>query len=81
MMPQQQTAASPQIQQIKNMMRMVQMSNNKSATLQTLIAQNPGLKNIINLVNSKGMSMEQVFYALAQQRGIDPQVILNELNS
>lgn len=72
---------SPQMQQIKNMMHMVQMSNNPQAAMQTLIAQNPGLKNIIQAVSGKGMSMQQVFYALAQQRGVDPQVILNELNS
>lgn len=57
------------------------MSNNKQAALQSLIAQNPGLKNIVGMVNSKGMNMEQVFYALAQQRGIDPQTVLNELLS
>lgn len=67
--------------QIKNMMRMVQMSSNPQAALQSIVAQNPGIKNIINTVSSKGMSMEQVFYALAQQRGVDPQIILNELRS
>ena len=69
------------MQQIKNMMHMVQASPNPNAALQNLIAQNPGMQNIINLVNSKGMSMEQVFYALARQRGVDPQTVLNELNS
>ena len=57
------------------------MSSNPQATFQSIVAQNPGIKNIINTVSSKGMSMEQVFYALAQQRGVDPQIILNELRS
>lgn len=37
----------------------------------------PEMKNIINLVNQSGGSAKDVFYRLAQQKGVDPNNILD----
>ena len=67
------------MQQIKNLMRTVQMSANPQFALQQIINQNPNLKNILNLANSNGADLQQLFYAMAQQKGVDPQQVLREL--
>ena len=70
---------NPQMQQIKNLMRTVQMSANPQLALQQIINQNPNLKNILNLANSNGVNLQQLFYTMAQQKGADPQQVLREL--
>ena len=70
---------NPQMQQIKNLMRTVQMSANPQLALQQIINQNPNLKNVLNLANSNGVNLQQLFYTMAQQKGVDPQQVLREL--
>lgn len=70
-----------QIQQIKNLMSMVQMSTDPNAALANLINQNPTVKNLIMLAKSNGSDLQQVFYTLAQQRGVNPNDIINALRS
>lgn len=70
---------NPQMQQIKNLMRTVQMSANPQFALQQIINQNPNLKNILNLANSNGVNLQQLFYTMAQQKGVDPQQVLRDL--
>lgn len=67
------------MQQIKNLMRAVQMSTNPQLALQQVINQNPDLRNILNLANANGANLQQLFYAMAQQKGVDPQQILRDL--
>jgi hypothetical protein len=43
--------------------------------------QNPRLQEAINLVMQNGGNAEQVFYQLAKQKGVNPQQILNMINS
>ena len=59
------------IQQIKGMMSMFQ--GNPTALLQ----QNPMFGRIMQMC--QGQNPEQLFYALCQQQGVDPNAILNEL--
>jgi len=69
------------IQQIKNMMSMVQMSANPQIALQNIVNQNPNLQNILNLANSNGANLQQVFYNMAKQKGVNPEDIINALRS
>lgn len=72
---------NPSIQQIKNMMSMVQMSANPQMALQNIVNQNPNLQNILNLANSNGANLQQVFYNMAKQKGVNPEDIINALRS
>ena len=72
-------AASPMMQQIKQMASTVKLAQNPQMALNQLIQNNPQMKQVMQIVNMSGKSPEQVFYALAERKGVNPQEILNEL--
>lgn len=80
-MPMQPQMNPQQIQQIKNLMSMVQMSADPNAALANLINQNPNLRNIVMLAKSNGSDLQQIFYALAKQKGVNPNDVMNALRS
>ena len=49
---------------------------NPQAVLQKMIEQNPQIQVALNMSNG---NMEQAFYALAKQKGVDPNEILSQL--
>ncbi len=59
-------------------MHQMQNAPNPQAALQQLVMNNPYLSNIINLSNG---NLEQAARSLASQRGIDINVLLQELQS
>ncbi len=59
-----------------NMVSMLKNSPNPQALLNNLLAQNP---QVTGLINQYGGNPKTAFYALAQQRGIDPNTILDML--
>ena len=67
------------LNQIRQMMDMVRSSGNPSAMISQLAQNNPQLQNVMQLVNQAGGDPKKAFYELAQQRGIDPNEILNML--
>ena len=62
------------IQQIRNLMNIVRNSNNPMAMLMSL----PGYQNVVPLIQQYG-DPKSAFYALAQQKGVDPDSILSLL--
>lgn len=58
------------IQQVKGMMQMAQ--GNPMALMQ----QNPMMGQVMQMC--QGQNPQQVFYAMCQQKGINPELILNE---
>jgi len=52
-------------------------NSNPNSIVQTLLNNNPKMKNIMQLMNSSGMTPKQFFYQYAQQNGIDPEQFLN----
>lgn len=81
MNPQMPQQMNQSIQQIKNMMNMVQMSANPQMALQNIVNQNPNLKNILNLAGSNGANLQQIFYNMAKQKGVNPEDVINALRS
>ena len=47
--------------------------------LQQMVSQNPNMKQVLDLVNQNGGNAQQAFYALAKQKGVNPDDILNSL--
>ena len=70
-----------QLQQIKNMMRMVQTSQNPQMALQNLISQNPDMRNIINMIQNRGLNLQQVAQMMATQKGVDLNQLIRELQN
>lgn len=73
------TSLPSNIQQIKNMMNMLRSSNNPQALLQNMIQQNPQMKNVMDIIQQNGGDPKTAFYNLANQRGVNPDEILEML--
>ena len=63
------------LQNIKQVKQMMSFAQNPSAIIQN----NPMLNQIMQAYN--GQNPQQIFTTLCQQRGIDPNVILDELRN
>ena len=70
---------NPNLSRIKELMNTVKSAQNPHIAMQTLINNNPQLKQIMDIVQQNGGNAEKVFYQLAQERGINPDDILNML--
>lgn len=71
-----------QLQQPNNigdLYKQLQGAGDKNSFMMNLMKRNPQLKQVIDLVQQNGGNAEQVFYQLAQEKGINPASILNSL--
>lgn len=69
----------PNLAPVRQMMQMVRGAQNPNAMLQMMAQQNPQLQQAMSIVQQAGGDPQKAFYALCQQRGVDPQQILNAL--
>lgn len=69
--------SSPMMGTIKNMMSMVSGAQNPNMMISQLMNSNPQMKQVMDLINSAGGDPKRAFYELAQQKGVDPQEILD----
>lgn len=70
-----------QLAPIKQQMRQLQALSNPQMAFNQMLTSNPQLANVINLVKQSGQSPQAFFYALAQQKGVNPEEFLKELQS
>lgn len=54
-------------------------SRNPKELIQNMAIQNPNVKNAINMINMLGGDPQTAFYAMAKQKGVDPESILSQL--
>lgn len=67
------------LQPFRNMLNTIRNSRNPQAMLQNMMMQNPQLKQAMDWIQQNGGNTESAFYALAKQRGYDPNAVLNAL--
>lgn len=60
-------------------MHNVQMAGNPQMMLSQMMGQNPQIKQVMDYVNANGGDPQKAFYKLAQERGVNPDDILNQL--
>lgn len=65
--------------QIRQMIGMLKSSGNPQAMLMQMMQNNPNVKQAMEIVQQYGGDAEKAFYALAEQKGINPQEILDLL--
>lgn len=65
--------------QIKQMMQMIRSAGNPQAMINQMMMTNPQIKQAMDFVKASGVDPKAAFYRLAEQRGINPQDILNQL--
>ena len=76
---QQLAQASPQLQNVRNLMGMLRSANNPQAMLQQLAQNNPQLKQVMDIIQKHGGDPMAAFQAEAQARGMDPKQIMDML--
>lgn len=79
MMGKQNLSLPNNIGQIKQMMNLFRGTNNPQQLLMNMAKQNPQIQNIMNIVQNTGKSPKDLFYQMAQQKGVNPDDILNAL--
>ena len=61
------------------MMQMFKASNNPQAFIQSMMANNPQAAEAMQLIQAHGGDARAAFYALAKQKGVDPDEFLKSL--
>lgn len=61
------------------MMGMINGSQNPTAMMNSMMQSNPQLKQAMDLINQSGGDPRKAFYSLAEQKGVNPQDILDML--
>lgn len=56
-------------------------SSNPNELLNSLISNNPQMKNLMQVMQNSGKTPKQFFYDYAQQNGINPDEFLNSLKN
>lgn len=69
--------SNPMMSQIKQMMGMINSAGNPQAMMNHMLTSNPQFKQVMDLINQSGGDPRKAFYALAEQKGIDPNDILS----
>ena len=69
----------PNLGPVKQMMQMVRSSGNPQAMLQSMAMGNPQLRQALDMIQRTGGDPQKAFYALCEQKGVDPQQILSAL--
>ena len=72
-------SAMPNLGPVKQMMQMVRSSGNPQAMLQSMAMGNPQLRQALDMIQRSGGDPQKAFYALCEQKGVDPQQILSAL--
>lgn len=65
--------------QIKQLMNVCKNANDPQAMLYSMMKQNPQMKSAMDLIQQSGGDPKTAFYKLAEQRGIDPQEVIDAL--
>jgi len=65
--------------QIKQLMNVCKNANDPQAMLYSMMKQNPQMKSAIDLIQQSGGDPKTAFYKLAEQKGIDPQEVIDAL--
>lgn len=77
--PMMQQIAMSRINPIKNLMGIVRGSGNPMMAINQMAGSNPAIRQALDYVNANGGDARAAFYKLAQERGIDPNSILDML--
>ena len=57
------------------------MAKDPMGAINQIAMRNPQMQQVMSVINQNGGNAQQAFYNMAQQRGVDPNVILQQLNN
>ena len=73
-------SSSAPLNEAAELNRTVQSANNPNILMSKLIQTKTNLNAVYQMVQQNGGNAKQLFYSLAQQKGIDPNSILSKLH-
>ena len=59
----------------------VRASQDPNSLIQTLMKNNPRIQQVMTFIGQNGGNAKQAFYTLANQKNVDPNVIINNLKN
>ena len=66
---------------IINLFRTVSAAQNPNAMMQQMANNNSQLQQTLDFINQNGGNAKQLFYSMAQQKGVNPETIINQLKN
>jgi len=72
-----QNTQSGNVQSLRQMANVVRNSRNPQMMMMQLAQSNPQMKQAIEYIGQNGGNAKEAFYALAKQKGVNPDTILN----
>lgn len=73
------TTGNPAMQGISQMAETVKAAQNPQAALSQMAQNNPQVQQVMQYVRQNGGDAKSAFYALAKQKGIDPDTIIQQV--
>ena len=64
-----------------DLLKTILNSSNPKELLNSLISNNPQMKNLVQAMQSSGMTPKDYFYTFAKQKGVDPDQLLSSLKN
>lgn len=68
-----------QMNQVKQMMGALRSSKNPQQLLINMMGNNPQFQQLLQMIRQSGKSPRDLFYQMAQQKGVDPEQLINQL--
>ena len=72
---------NPVMGMLSQMIGMVKAAKDPSTAINQMAMNNPQMQQVMQYINQNGGDPRQAFYNLAQQKGVDPNYILNQLQN
>ena len=73
--------ANPAMGMISQMIGMARAAKDPMSEINRMSANNPQMQQVMQVIQQNGGNAKQAFYNLAQQRGVDPNEILQQLRN
>lgn len=67
------------LKQIQQMASMFKNAKNPQQLIMNMVNQNPQMKQMLEMLQNSNKSPKDLFYEMAQQKGVDPNQILSML--
>ena len=72
-----QTIGNQNLGQIRSMINLVKSAGNPQEMMSQVMQTNPQMRNVMSYINQSGGDPKRAFYRMAQEKGVDPDEILN----
>ena len=72
---------NPAMQAIAQMFGIVKTAKDPQAMINQLSQNDPRMQEVLNVVQQNGGNAKGLFYSLAKQRGVDPEMVLQQVRS